>query len=447
MATLDASIVNIALPTLSKELNSPIAQIKWVVVVYLLVITCMILPFGRLSDQFGRKRVFMSGFILFIIGSFFCAFAQRLGVLCLARMLQGIGASMLMANGPAIITEAFPSNERGKALGTLSMVVSLGLISGPVLGGAMVMKWGWTSIFWVNIPVGIAGALQAWRAIRADPPFARNIPFDWAGALLQFVVILLFIVLVEPPMIALSGGEPMPVPRPIISAATILFFALFLKVEAIATAPLFDLGLMKIRTFWTANLASFLTFVSFSAVSVLMPFFLEEVLKLEPDRAGVMMTAIPFTVFLVAPIAGRFSDRFGARGITVLGAFVGALGMFGMSGIFGGGGITEGSEKLGVILALCSIGLATGLFQSPNNNAIMGVVPSPKLGVASALIATVRNLGLVTGTGLATAVFSWRMHSSGNFVSSIHFAFGISGAVALAAVFASFGKRPGGSHG
>jgi len=174
-----------------------------------------------------------------------------------------------------------------------------------------------------------------------------------------------------------------------------------------------------------------------------MPFFLEELLKFPTHKAGIMMTAIPLTVFVVAPFSGRFSDRFGARGITVLGALVGSIGLFGMAGAFGGPGITETSESVAVVFGLCSVGLATGLFQSPNNNAIMGVVPTAKLGVASALLATVRNLGLVTGTGLATAVFSWRIHESGDFVSAIHFSFAVSGAVALAATFASFGKPAG----
>lgn len=442
MATLDSSIVNIALPTLTKEFDTDLYRIKWVVIIYLLVITCMLLPFGRLSDQYGRKRVFQAGFSLFTLGSLLCGMSQGLNWILFSRVIQGIGASMLMANGPAIITTTFPSSERGKALGTLAMVVSAGLVTGPSLGGLMITAWGWRSIFLVNLPIGILGVALAQRSIPADPKARTLAPFDWAGAILQLILLLSFIVVMDPPSISISGSAAFPMSRWVMGLLTIGFSVLFIKVESEAKAPLFDLSLMKIRTFWTANLASFLTFVAYSGLTVLMPFFLEEVMGFSPDKAGLFMTAIPLTIFVVAPVSGRLSDRLGSRELSIVGTLVGSIGLFAMAGAFGIG-VHAHVSGVAVILGLCSIGLATGLFQSPNNNAIMGVVPVAKLGVASALLATVRNLGLVTGTGLATGIFAWRQKSTGDFVSAMHFTLFFAGAVAFLAMCASFGKKGG----
>ncbi len=440
MATLDSSIVNIALPTLTKELGSELYRTKWVIIVYLLSITCLLLPFGRLSDQYGRRRVFQLGFVVFIVGSACCGLSPGLFWLVISRILQALGASMLMANGPAIITSAFPPSERGRALGTLAMVVSAGLISGPSLGGFLISTFGWRSIFLLNVPVGIVGASLVQRFLSPDPALRQALPFDWAGTLLQSILFFSFIVVFDPPQVSVAGA--LPVSRWFFVVSTLIIAFIFIRVESRAQAPLFDLSLLKIRTFWTANLASFLTFVAFSSVSVLMPFFLEEVMKFPPQKTGLFMTAIPITILIIAPISGRLSDRFGSQELSVLGALIGSLGLFGMGGVFGAG-LSEHVTSAGIVVGLASIGLATGLFQSPNNNAIMGVVPSSKLGVASALLATVRNLGLVTGTGLATSLFGWRMGSTLDFVSSLHTTHWIAGVIGLGAMVASLGKVRG----
>lgn len=447
MATLDSSIVNIALPTLTKEFGQDLYQIKWVVIIYLLVITLLLLPLGRLSDEFGRKRVFGLGYLVFVLGSVFCGLSSSLEWLVLFRAFQAIGSSMLMVNGPAIIAATFPTKERGAALGILAMVVSAGLVCGPSIGGFLISKFGWPSIFLVNIPVGLAGVLLVHRFVKPNQPAGTGskTPFDWAGAILQTLFLLSFMSLFDPPRISVSGSNPVTPSRLVFAALTFLLGFVFIKVERDARAPLFDLSLLKNRTFWTANLASFLTFVAFSSVSVLMPFFLEEVLKFAPHETGLFMTAIPLTIFVVAPISGRLSDRFGGTELSFIGALISAGGLMGMAGVFGLG-VHQGSSETSLLFALSAMGFAMGLFQSPNNNAIMNAVPIEKLGVASALLATVRNLGLVTGTGLATGIFSWKIGTTGDFVGALHAAYLVAAVISFGAVAASLGKKRGPAH-
>ena len=438
MATLDSSIVNIALPTLSQEFSSPLPGVKWVVVIYLIAISCLILPAGRLSDQLGRGRTLVLGFTIFTLGSLLCGMAPRLGALIFFRLIQGAGAALLMANGPAVITAAFPKSERGGALGTMGMVVSAGLVSGPALGGLLIGHLGWRSIFWINLPVGLAGLVLAARYIEQGFGVGSRFRFDWKGALLQALILLLFLAAFDPPSIRYQAVFSILTELRLVSfALAVGLFVLFLRVESKAEAPLFDSSLIKIRSFWMSNVASFLTFISYSTVSVLMPFFLQRVLNLNPQDSGWMMTLIPLTIFVIAPVSGRLSDRFGTAGLSALGALVGGVTLLAFAGFFGPGIHSRVDlSHLGVGLAL--IGLATGMFQSPNNSAIMSAVPTDRLGVASALLATIRNLGMVVGTGLSTALFGWRYQVNSDFTTAMQFTCAISASAAFLAAFVSF---------
>jgi EmrB/QacA subfamily drug resistance transporter len=372
MATLDSSIVNIALPTLTKSFQTPIGSIKWVVIIYLLTITSVLLPVGRLADTYGRRKLYRLGFFVFTIASVLCGVAGAFGFLVFSRMLQGIGAAMLMANGPAVVTTYFTSKDRGKALGILSMVVSLGLVSGPSLGGFLITHFGWRSIFWVNLPFGLLGMVFAKRYLHPNQKVVRPHPFDWGGAFLQFLILLCILLLVDPPSMNFFSHPALEIPRWILLVSLMVLVWIFYQIEKQVPEAILDFSLFKIRTFWACNLANFLSFVSYSSLFVLMPFYLEEVLNLSPNTAGFYMSAIPLTVFVVAPVAGTWSDRVGSRILTALGASISCLGLVFMSGALGAG-LNERTPQLLVVLGLCSVGVASGLFQSPNNNALIFV--------------------------------------------------------------------------
>jgi EmrB/QacA subfamily drug resistance transporter len=432
MATLDSSIVNIGLPSLTQSLGADIKRIKWVVIVYLVCITSLLLPFGRISDTYGRKRTFQIGFGVFSFASLLCGLSDTLWGLILSRLLQGAGAAMLMANGPAVITACFPPGERGKALGILSMIVSAGLISGPSIGGFLISQLGWQSIFWVNVPIGVLGIYLAQRFITKDLVSKVRLPFDWGGAVLQMVVLLLFMAIVDPPYLAISGEQLVQVPRLLLFGALILSAVIFAQVESEARAPLFDFGLLRNRSFLTGNLASFLTFCSYSALTILMPFYLESVLQHSARETGIFMTMIPVLIFVVAPFAGRISDRYGVVGPAGVGGLLGVLSLLLMGGGIGPG-LVVGTTDQWVLLSLALVGMAIGFFQSPNNSAVMSAVPPAKLGLASAVMATFRNLGLVTGTGFATSAFQWHFNESHDFVLSFHWVLLVASGVAALA--------------
>ena len=440
MATLDSSIVNIALPTLTKEFGEDLHRIKWVVISYLLAVTCFLLPMGRVSDQYGRKRVYQIGFFIFGLGSSVCSVANSLMTLVIARFLQALGAAMLMANSPAVVTATFPSNERGSALGILAMVVSVGLVSGPSLGGFLISHLGWRSIFWVNLPIAFLGIFLVQFSLKREVSGRISAPFDWLGAVLQAATLISFIVLFEMTDVTLPVDLiQIPVSRGFLALFTFLLASVFIKIESMTRAPLLDLSLLRISSFATGNLAGFLMFVAFSSVTVLAPFFLEEVKHYAPAQAGLFMSAIPLMIFVVAPISGKLSDRWGSFRLCAFGALIASVTLFVMSGVFGSGFDSEVHPALLAALLL-AMGLSLGLFQSPNNNAIMSAVPPQKLGVASALLATIRNLGMVTGTGLATALFTWRRQTSGAFVPALHLAFFVAGCAALAALLLLVGR-------
>lgn len=398
MSTLDSSIVNVALPTISGKLQADLSTLQWVVTAYLLTISSLLPIFGRIADLFGRRRVFSLGFIVFTFGSILCGLATSIWFLIAMRVLQAIGASMLMANSAAIIIANFPPKERGRALGLTGTVVALGSLTGPALGGVIVGLFNWRSIFYINLPIGILGYLAARIILPHDQPQENKENFDFAGALFfTFGMISL--------LFAISNGQSWGWRSyPILGGLFLgtLSLAFFFRTEVRVPNPMIDLSLFRIRPFFIGNITGFLSFVAMFANVMLMPFYLQHVLDYSPTQVGLVMTAFPLTMMIIAPISGHASDRIGPIALTTSGLFVSAIGFLYLSTL------TISSLFWQIVPGLLLMGLGAGLFQSPNNSSVMSSVPPNKLGVSGGISALVRNVGMVIGIAFSVSLFQGR---------------------------------------
>lgn len=395
MSTLDSSIVNISLPTLVEELNTTFATIQWVVLSYLLVITSLMLSIARLGDMFGKKRLYMLGLVLFTTGSLLCGLSPGVGWLIGFRALQGTGAVMMTSLGTAIVTEVFPSSERGRALGIMGGIVSVGIALGPTVGGVLIGLVGWRSVFLVNVPIGIATTLIVMRVIPLLEPGVVGQRFDAAGALILFVTIGSY-------ALGMTLGQSIGFSDPRIIGLLILAgvgLAVFLAVESRIPHPMIDLAMFRNVLFGVNLLMGFLVFILIAGQFIL-PFFLELVQGYPTEQVGMMMAVFPVSMGLVAPVSGALSDRFGSRVISLIG-----LVMIGFASLLISTAHADMSV-LGYVLRLAPLGIGVGMFNSPNNSAIMGAAPRNRLGVASGLLALSRTLGQTTGLPLVGAIFS-----------------------------------------
>ena len=397
MSALDASIVNISLPVMSKYFNVSLTTVEWVILSYLIIITSMLLTFGKLGDLYGHKKIFNIGLIVFTLGSLFCALSPSIIILIAARLIQAAGAGMLMSMGPAIITENTHVKDRGKSLGMIAVSVSIALILGPVAGGVLTSYFGWQSIFYINLPIGLATLIWAISVLPASKS-AERVPIDFAGAIILFFSLA---AIVSPLNFADKVGWSNPY---IISAlaAGLALFAVFLIVENKAKYPMLDLKLFKNRLFTMANISLMLNFISQFSIILIMPFYLIDLRGFEPSKAGLILIAAPAVVLLAAPLAGFLADKIDTRFISSAGMLLATVGIFLISTLKADTSITV------MILYFAVIGLGLGFFQTPNNSAIMGSVQPNCRGVASSMIAAMRNLGMVLGVAISGSVFSAR---------------------------------------
>ncbi|MFZ3170535.1 MAG: MFS transporter [Carboxydocellales bacterium] len=395
MATLDSSIVNVALPTLSAGLKADLTTLQWVVTAYLLTITSLLPVFGRVADLVGRKKVFSLGFIIFTLGSVLCALAPNIWFLIGMRIVQALGASMLMSNSAAIITATFPPQERGRALGLTGSVVALGSLTGPALGGILVGLVSWRAIFYINLPIGIIGYLAAQMILPPDSPKKDQETFDYAGATLFSTGMISL-------LLAVNYGQDWGwTSSGILSGLGlgIVLLTLFFITELRSKFPMIDFSLFRIRPFLVGNLSGLLSFVAMFTTMILMPFYLQHVLNYPPLKVGLLMTAFPLVMAVVAPLSGHASDKMGPVVLTSSGLLISALGLFYLSTL------GASSHFLQVVPGPLLMGLGAGLFQSPNNSSVMSSVPPPKLGVAGGISALVRNIGMVLGIALSVSLF------------------------------------------
>jgi len=396
MVTLDGSIVNVALPVMSGELNASMGDIEWVASIYLVVTCATILIFGRLGDMIGKVRIFQIGVILFTIGSLLCSISGTLPLLIGARVVQGLGSAAALANNQGIITESFPPDERGKALGFVSTFVALGSMTGPTLGGMILTVLPWTYIFLINIPVGVLSFLIGLRTLPNKKP-AKPGRLDAKGS----VLLLLSILLLFGSFTLLQNGVSLPIIIGIIAGA--VFLVLFIMVEKRMDDPLVPIGIFKNKMF-SLNLFTMLTaFVAIGANNIIMPFYLQDARQFSPGMAGLLMTVIPLITAVMGPISGTMSDHIGSELPTMIGLIFTTVGLALMTMV----GIDTTIAVIILFLAVIAVGSA--LFQSPNNSLVMGSVSRDELGLVGSLAGLVRNMGMSVGITAGTSLLYSRM--------------------------------------
>lgn len=407
LATIDGSIVNVALPTLTKVFNAEFATVQWIVLAYLLTITTLMLSIGRLSDIIGKKQIYTWGFVIFTIGSALCGFSWTIQALIASRVFQAIGASMIVSLGMAIVTEAFPPTERGMALGISGAVVSVGIVLGPTLGGILIDALSWHWIFFVNLPVGILGLYMVLRYVPAIKPVGHQ-NFDFLGASILFLGLFAL-------LIALTLGQNLGYSHWGVIAlflSALIFTVMFILIELRSVHPMLDLRLFKNIQFSTGLFTGLITFIAISGTIFLMPFYLENVLQYSARQIGFLLAVVPVVLAILSPLSGYLSDRFGTRSITVFGLLFLLIGYSALTTL------STTTTASGFILRFLFVGLGMGVFQSPNNSAIMGSATKDKLGVVSGILAITRSLGQTTGIALLGSIWAGMvLKQSGNLMA------------------------------
>ncbi|HZD58487.1 MAG TPA: MFS transporter [Anaerolineales bacterium] len=396
MSALDTSVVNTVLPVISRDFGTDVATIEWVVTIYLLVVSGLLLSFGRLGDMRGHKPVYLLGFLLFITGSAICGLAPSEGALIGFRGFQAIGATMLAANSPAILTKNFPAVQRGQALGLQATMTYLGLTVAPSLGGWLTDVFNWRAVFYINVPVGLLALFLSWRSIPREKKSGRQEQFDLPGAAVFMIGLVAL-------LLALNQGHSWGWGSASILGlllASIVMLATFVLMELRRQNPMLDLSLFRRPVFSASVASAIFNYICVFTILFLLPFYLLQGRDLTPGQAGLILTAQPIIMAIIAPISGTLSDRIGVQIPSVLGMAVLGLGLLLLSRLNGQ------SPTPAIILALGVAGLGTGAFISPNNSALMGSAPRQRQGIAAGVLATARSVGMVLGIGLAGAIFT-----------------------------------------
>jgi len=394
MAAIDSTIVILGLPQMMVDLHADLIEMIWVIMGYILVSTVFLLTFGRVADMFGRVRMYNLGFVVFTLGSALCGLSANAVQLILFRLVQGSGAAMMLVNSVAILTEVFPANERGRALGINAVTWSAGGVLGPVLGGVILDAGDWRWIFFINIPIGILGALWGFLALKEMSSRKGGEKFDPLGAAafsLGLICILLALTLgieyswFSLPILLLFGGF-------------VVFLAVFFWWERRAVNPVMDFSLFRNRIYNFSVLSAMMQALALFAVNFLIVFYLQVVRGFDPLKAALLLIPLPLVTSVMAPLSGWIADRIGARIPATAGLLVQGAALVWLTRL------TPTTPYPQLAAALAVMGLGGGLFYPANTSAAMNASPRPRLGVASATLATLRQAGMVTSFALSLAV-------------------------------------------
>ena len=407
VSVVDSGSVLVALPEIEEHFGSDLPTVQWVVVGNALAISALILPMGRLGDIAGRKWVYIGGLAIFVAGSLLAGLAPNLPWLIAAKAFQGFGSAMIQGNGMATVISSFSGSERGKALGTHMSVVGSGAIAGPAIGGLLVASFGWQSVFFVNVPIGVLTIVITWLVLSpaqesADAPSTSLRTgsggagrFDWPGAGLSAMALLVFLLVV-------GNGHRMGWSSPAVllgAAATAALLAGFVWWELRTPSPMLELRLFRRKLVAIGAAAAWLSFMGMSSSRFMMPFYLQRVLEISPRDVGLLLIPPALCMVLLGPVSGRLSDRFGWRALTVSGL---ALSMAASIAI--AVNLTESSPVAFIVLMLMAQSAGMALFNSPNQSSLLSAVERNQYGVVSALTQLIRNSANVTSIAVATTV-------------------------------------------
>jgi EmrB/QacA subfamily drug resistance transporter len=436
LSSLGTSIANVALPTLAQAFNASFQEVQWIVLAYLLAITTLIVSVGRLGDITGRRRLLLAGILLFTTASVLCGVAPTLWLLIAARAAQGLGAAVMMALTMAFVGETVPKEKTGSAMGLLGAMSAIGTALGPSLGGVLIAGFGWRTIFFVNVPLGILTFILSYRSLPADrkSPKTDRAGFDTIGTLLLALTLAAYAL-----AMTLGRGHFGPLNVTLLLAA-IFGVGLFALAEARVTSPLIRLAMFRDSVLSASLAMSALVSTVIMATLVVGPFYLSRALGLDAAIVGLVMSVGPLAVALTGVPAGRIADRFGAQRMTIAGLVGMATGSFILSLLPAALGIP------GYLAPLVVVTVGYALFQTANNTAVMTDVRADQRGVISGMLNLSRMLGLVTGASVMGAVFAFAADATdittpapASIATGMRITFAVAGVLILSALAAALG--------
>jgi EmrB/QacA subfamily drug resistance transporter len=399
MSAMDGSIVNVSLVTIANDLNTNMEGIRWIVIVYLLVISSLIGIGGSFGDNYGRKRIFQLGMLFFIFGSIFCAFSPNLEFLVISRALQAIGAAALTANGLALVITYVEPSIRGRAIGINSLVVASALSTGPVVGGILTKYVGWPSIFLINVPIGLVGIILIQQFI--PETFRKTVSkLDYGG---MFIFILTIFSLVQGILILFKGD---------IIGGLLLIIALiggliFIRLEISHPTPMISVGIMKNRKILIGIISSFLCYMVYYSIVFLLPFYYQDVLDFDSSQTGILMVVPPLAMAIMGPFAGIFAEKVDAKRSTSIGAILLSIFVLLLALLFFLFPINIIQILFFIVpLVAFSAGSLT-TFTVSNGTSVMNAAPNGDVSVVSGLIGLSRNIGFALATTLSSAFFTF----------------------------------------
>ena len=401
MASLDTNIIIVALPVIASELHTSLLTTLWTALGYWLVTASVILNFGRLADIFGRVRLYNLGFTIFTVGSALSSISQTGEQLVMFRIIQAFGAAFLFSNSAAILTDVFPTNERGKALGLNQVAIVLGSVLGLVFGGFLTSYLGWRSVFWINIPIGIVGTVWSYAKLKELGTISKGEKIDWIGNITFAAGLFILLTGITFTSSGIISSSSIQFYIAIVGGLSLLALFVFIEKYISKDYPMFHLSLFKIRAFVGGNIATLLNSIARGDFTLIMAFYLQgPSMKLSPLEAGIYLIPVSGALAICGPVSGWLSDRYGSRVISSIGLILSAIGFLMLMNL----GAT--ASFIDLLSPLLLIGAGMGVFASPNRASIMNSVKSFRRGVAAGTSTTLILIGRTLSLGIAFLIMA-----------------------------------------